>query len=171
MPRGRPGDLRAQHHGPRIWEDTPPSRIHGLSARTSLAIHGVERLLWPPWTPSRPRSSPGTARRSCRSTERARRTARKPFSGPSPTGITRIGIWRGGRRGVLRRQGGAQGQGAVRVEGESAEDGAEVVRWDYESRPHQEWRLRLVQKDRRHFTLENRHSGKVLSVYGEATGR
>ncbi|SFH15643.1 hypothetical protein SAMN02787118_15033 [Streptomyces mirabilis] len=44
MPRRRPGALRAQHHGPRIWEDPPPSRIHGLSAFTSLAIHRVERL-------------------------------------------------------------------------------------------------------------------------------
>jgi hypothetical protein len=36
--------LRAEHHGSRVWEDPPPARIHGLSARTSLAIHRVEGL-------------------------------------------------------------------------------------------------------------------------------
>ncbi|MFF4536111.1 hypothetical protein [Streptomyces aureus] len=44
MPRRRSGALRAQYQGPRVWEDPPPSRIHGLSARTSLAIHRVEGL-------------------------------------------------------------------------------------------------------------------------------
>lgn len=44
MPRRRPGALRVEQHGPRAWEGSPPDRIHGLSARTSLAIHRVERL-------------------------------------------------------------------------------------------------------------------------------
>jgi hypothetical protein len=45
MPRRRPGRLRADHrHGPRTWSDPPPSRIHWLSTRASLAIHRVERL-------------------------------------------------------------------------------------------------------------------------------
>ncbi|GAA0618047.1 hypothetical protein GCM10010394_55470 [Streptomyces crystallinus] len=44
MPRRRPGALRAEQCGPRIWEDLSPDRIHGLSARASLAIHRVEWL-------------------------------------------------------------------------------------------------------------------------------
>lgn len=44
MPRRRPGTLRAQQHGPRVWEDPPPSRIYGLSVPTSLVIHRAERL-------------------------------------------------------------------------------------------------------------------------------
>ncbi|MFD5365801.1 hypothetical protein [Streptomyces sp. NPDC127103] len=45
MPRRRPGALRAGHPGrPRRWDKPPPGRIHGLSARTSNAIHRVEEL-------------------------------------------------------------------------------------------------------------------------------
>lgn len=44
MPRRRPGALRVAHYVPRVSEGPPPDRIHGLSARTSLAIHRVERL-------------------------------------------------------------------------------------------------------------------------------
>ncbi|MGW0928056.1 hypothetical protein [Streptomyces sp. NPDC002644] len=48
MPRRRPGALRAPRHGPRVQEDPPqdppPGRIHGLSGRTSLAVHRAERL-------------------------------------------------------------------------------------------------------------------------------
>ncbi|GAA4888824.1 hypothetical protein ACFPM3_18755 [Streptomyces coeruleoprunus] len=45
MPRKRPGALRAAHQQrPRTWGSPPPYRIHGLSARTSLAIHRVEAL-------------------------------------------------------------------------------------------------------------------------------
>ncbi|MFD8736544.1 hypothetical protein ACFV06_16740 [Streptomyces sp. NPDC059618] len=44
MPRRRPGALRAVQHGPRAGEFPPPERIHGLSARTSLAVHRVEML-------------------------------------------------------------------------------------------------------------------------------
>jgi hypothetical protein len=44
MPRRRPGALRAKQRGPQAWEKPPPNRIHGLSSRTSLAIHRVERL-------------------------------------------------------------------------------------------------------------------------------
>lgn len=44
MPRRRPGALRVEQYGPRVWEGPPPDRIHGLSTRTSLALHRVERL-------------------------------------------------------------------------------------------------------------------------------
>lgn len=44
MPRSRPGALRVERHGSRAWDDPPPDRIPGLSARTSLAIQRVERL-------------------------------------------------------------------------------------------------------------------------------
>ncbi|MEV6592311.1 hypothetical protein [Streptomyces acidicola] len=43
MPRKRPGALRAQQN-PRFAWSLPPARIHGLSARTSIAIDRVERL-------------------------------------------------------------------------------------------------------------------------------
>lgn len=43
MPRKRPGALRAQQT-PRFAWSLPPDRIHGLSARTSVAIDRVERL-------------------------------------------------------------------------------------------------------------------------------
>lgn len=42
MPRRRPGALRDRHDGPRWWASPPPDRIHGLSARTNLAIHRLE---------------------------------------------------------------------------------------------------------------------------------
>ncbi|WP_030671020.1 hypothetical protein [Streptomyces cellulosae] len=47
MPRNRPGALRAAQrirHRPRRWDTPAPDRIHGLSARTSLAIHRYEAL-------------------------------------------------------------------------------------------------------------------------------
>ena len=46
MPRNRPGALRSARStpGPRTWEEPPPPRIRGLSARSSLAVHRVERL-------------------------------------------------------------------------------------------------------------------------------
>ncbi|MFI5527495.1 hypothetical protein ACIA8O_02955 [Kitasatospora sp. NPDC051853] len=44
MPRSRPGALRTEQHAPRVWNSPPPERIHGLSTRTSLAIHRVEEL-------------------------------------------------------------------------------------------------------------------------------
>ncbi|MCT9082811.1 hypothetical protein [Streptomyces fulvoviolaceus] len=47
MPRRRPGALRASRqlrHRPRGWDTPAPDRIHGLSARTSLAIHRYEAL-------------------------------------------------------------------------------------------------------------------------------
>lgn len=43
MPRKRPGALRAEQSLRVAW-DLPPARIHGLSARTSIAIARVERL-------------------------------------------------------------------------------------------------------------------------------
>lgn len=42
MPRKRPGALRARQT-PRVAWSRPPERIHGLSARTTLAIDRVER--------------------------------------------------------------------------------------------------------------------------------
>ncbi|MGW0839157.1 hypothetical protein ACWD26_03165 [Streptomyces sp. NPDC002787] len=49
MPRNRPGALRAaqrrlQGDRPRNWDRPPESRIHGLSARTSTAVHRFEAL-------------------------------------------------------------------------------------------------------------------------------
>ncbi|WP_149826370.1 hypothetical protein [Streptomyces tailanensis] len=48
MPRNRPGALRTapqhQHHRPRHWDSPAPDRVHGLSARTSLAVHRYEAL-------------------------------------------------------------------------------------------------------------------------------
>ncbi|MGW4288236.1 hypothetical protein ACWEIK_15015 [Streptomyces sp. NPDC004673] len=44
MPRRRPGALRVEQRGPRDQDHPPPDRTHGLSARTSLAIHRVEWL-------------------------------------------------------------------------------------------------------------------------------
>ncbi|GHH84615.1 hypothetical protein [Streptomyces capitiformicae] len=48
MPRKRPGALRAaqqpRHHRPQRWDSPAPDRVHGLSARTSLAIHRYEAL-------------------------------------------------------------------------------------------------------------------------------
>ena len=47
MPRNRPGKLRATQqpeHRPRGWNTPAPARIHGLSTRTSLAIHTYEAL-------------------------------------------------------------------------------------------------------------------------------
>lgn len=44
MPRRGPGALRVEQCGPRVWEDLSPDRVHGFSARTSLAIHRVEWL-------------------------------------------------------------------------------------------------------------------------------
>lgn len=46
MPRRRPGALRSAREapGPRVWEQPPPPRIRGLSARTSIAVHRAERL-------------------------------------------------------------------------------------------------------------------------------
>ncbi|MFF7264255.1 hypothetical protein ACFZCL_28835 [Streptomyces sp. NPDC008159] len=47
MPRNRPGALRAVRrvrHRPFRWDTPPPDRIHGLSARTSLAVHRFEAL-------------------------------------------------------------------------------------------------------------------------------
>ncbi|WP_405612483.1 hypothetical protein [Streptomyces sp. NBC_00076] len=47
MPRNRPGALRGTQrlrHRPRGWQTPVPDRIHGLSARTSLAIHRYEAL-------------------------------------------------------------------------------------------------------------------------------
>lgn len=47
MPRNRPGILRAARrarHRPRRWDTPAPDRIHGLSARTSLAVHRYEAL-------------------------------------------------------------------------------------------------------------------------------
>lgn len=46
MPRKRPGALRGApgRPGRRSWQEPPPARIHGLSARTSLAVHRAERL-------------------------------------------------------------------------------------------------------------------------------
>ncbi|GAQ59028.1 hypothetical protein [Streptomyces acidiscabies] len=44
MPRRRPGALRAEQRGSRAPEGPPPVRIHGISARTGLAIDRVERL-------------------------------------------------------------------------------------------------------------------------------
>ncbi|CAM5514972.1 hypothetical protein STENM223S_03177 [Streptomyces tendae] len=43
MPRKRPGALRAEQPLHVVW-GLPPERIHGLSARTSVAIDRVERL-------------------------------------------------------------------------------------------------------------------------------
>lgn len=43
MPRRRPGALRAEQ-SPRVAWSLPPRRIHGLSARTSVAVDRVERL-------------------------------------------------------------------------------------------------------------------------------
>ena len=43
MPRKRPGALRAQQIPRAAWS-LPPDRIHGLSARTSVAIDRVERF-------------------------------------------------------------------------------------------------------------------------------
>ncbi|MFF4014179.1 hypothetical protein [Streptomyces sp. NPDC001843] len=45
MPRNRPGALRAalRSQRPRYRDEPPPPRIHGLSARTSLAVHHAER--------------------------------------------------------------------------------------------------------------------------------
>ncbi|MGW0708008.1 hypothetical protein ACWD4G_18985 [Streptomyces sp. NPDC002643] len=47
MPRRRQGALRAARrlqHRPVRWDTPAPDRIHGLSARTSLAIHHYEAL-------------------------------------------------------------------------------------------------------------------------------
>ncbi|MFF4312707.1 hypothetical protein ACWDFR_27635 [Streptomyces sp. 900105755] len=44
MPRRRPGALRAERLPRAEWSPLPPERIHGLSARTSVAIDRVERL-------------------------------------------------------------------------------------------------------------------------------
>ena len=44
MPRRRPGALRAARPPRALRWDLPPARIHGLSARTSLAIARVEGL-------------------------------------------------------------------------------------------------------------------------------
>ncbi|MFF3331238.1 hypothetical protein ACFYWX_16990 [Streptomyces sp. NPDC002888] len=47
MPRNRPGTLRATQplqHRPHRWNTPAPDRIHGLSARTSLAVHRYEQL-------------------------------------------------------------------------------------------------------------------------------
>jgi hypothetical protein len=49
MPRNRPGALRAAQRRlrgdrPRSWDRPPESRIHGLSARTSAAVHRYEAL-------------------------------------------------------------------------------------------------------------------------------
>ncbi|MFJ1702499.1 hypothetical protein [Kitasatospora sp. NPDC088346] len=43
MPRSRPRALRAEHPIHPVWGPVPPTRIHGLSAGTSLAIHRAER--------------------------------------------------------------------------------------------------------------------------------
>ncbi|MEU1401856.1 hypothetical protein ABZ471_05705 [Streptomyces sp. NPDC005728] len=53
MPRNRPGVLRRTRRtpGPRFWEEPPPARIRGLSARTSLAVHRAERLSPGFWYP------------------------------------------------------------------------------------------------------------------------
>jgi hypothetical protein len=44
MPRSRPGALRARQPRPRAWASELPTPVHGLSARTSLAIHVAEVL-------------------------------------------------------------------------------------------------------------------------------
>lgn len=44
MPRRRPRALRAEQPVSRVWGPTPPFRIHGLSARASLAVHRAEHL-------------------------------------------------------------------------------------------------------------------------------
>ncbi|MFG2131491.1 hypothetical protein ACGFNV_27235 [Streptomyces sp. NPDC048751] len=47
MPRNRPGELRATQpllNRPYGWDTPAPDRIHGLSARTSLAVHRYEAL-------------------------------------------------------------------------------------------------------------------------------
>ncbi|EFL17293.1 predicted protein [Streptomyces sp. C] len=44
MPRRRPRRLRAEQPVSRVWGPTPPFRIHGLSARASLAVHRAEHL-------------------------------------------------------------------------------------------------------------------------------
>ncbi|MFF7838928.1 hypothetical protein ACFZC6_08940 [Streptomyces ossamyceticus] len=47
MPRNRPGALRAAQrarHRPRRWDTPSPDRIHGLSARTGIAVHRFEAL-------------------------------------------------------------------------------------------------------------------------------
>jgi hypothetical protein len=47
MPRRRPGSLRVAQwlrQGPRGRDTPAPDRIHGLSARTSLAVHRYEAL-------------------------------------------------------------------------------------------------------------------------------
>ncbi|MEU5536501.1 hypothetical protein [Streptomyces sp. NPDC020362] len=53
MPRNRPGALRSARStpGPRVWEEPPPVRVPGLSARTSLAVHRAERLSPGFWYP------------------------------------------------------------------------------------------------------------------------